>query len=102
MVAIAGVVGRVGEVAEADAHVAGERPGQGDGDGDAEDGVRDGEGIEVAIAKEEEAGGESPDEGDDGEDGVGQVGEREGKACGEGGETGTGDEALKAREEEVL
>lgn len=80
----------VGEVAEADAHVADDRVGEGDGEGDAEDRVGDGQGVEVAVAQEEQAGGESHDEGHGGEDGAGEVGDGEDGGGGERGEAGGG------------
>jgi hypothetical protein len=47
----------IGEVSEADAHVVVYRAGDGDSQCDAEDCVRHCYGIDVAIAKEDEAGG---------------------------------------------
>jgi hypothetical protein len=103
MVVLAAVmVMAVGKVAEADAHVVTDGAGDGESYRDAKDGVGDGQGIEVTVAEEEEAGGESPEGGDGGEDGVGQVGEREEGGCREGGGEGVGKQAEETQEEEVL
>lgn len=67
----------VGQVAEADAHVMVYRSGDGDGDGNTHDGVRHGQWIEVAVLNEEQAGGETPDQGDRREQWIGQMSERE-------------------------
>jgi hypothetical protein len=64
------VVVVVFEVAEAYAHVVVDVVGHGCGECHAEDSVRQGEGVEVAIAKEQQAGDGSPDEGEGDEDWV--------------------------------
>ena len=66
---------RIGEVAEADTHVADDWAGDGDGEADAEDGVGDRQRVEVAITQKELTGDESPEQGDGSEDGVGQMSE---------------------------
>lgn len=66
MVTVVAVRPGVVEIAEAYSHVADDGIGESDGEGDAEDGVGDGERIEVAITKEEQAGGEAEAEGDEG------------------------------------
>ena len=75
-----------GEVSESYAHIVVHGSGNSDGDAYAEDGMRESQGIDVAVAKEEQAAGESPDQGDRCKDRVGQVREREeecGYGCGE-------------------
>ena len=56
-----GRVVAVGEIAEAYPHVMVHGSGNCDGDGDAEDSVRQGEWIEVAVAEKDEAGGKAPE-----------------------------------------
>ena len=67
----------VGQVAEADAHVMVYRSRNGDGDGDSHDGVRNGQWIEIAVLKKEQAGGKAPYQCDRCEQGIGQMSERE-------------------------
>jgi len=62
------------EIAAADAHVVQEVIRDGDSEAHAEDSVGEGEGVEIAIAEEEDAGDRSPDESERDEDGVGNVG----------------------------
>jgi hypothetical protein len=62
------------EVAEADAHVAGDGVGHGDGEAHTEDAVGEGQRIEVAIAEEERAGDGSPYYGERDEDWIRDVG----------------------------
>ena len=57
------VVRTIGEIAEPDAHIVVDRTGDCDGDTDTEDGMGHGYGIDVSILKEEQAGGETPDQG---------------------------------------
>ena len=49
--------------------------GNGDGDGDAQDGMGDGQRIQVAIAEKHQAGQRTPDDGERRQNRVGQVGE---------------------------
>jgi hypothetical protein len=80
MVALAemkAVCGGVAEIAEADAHVPADRARDRDGDGDSKDGMHKAQRVEIAIAKEDHAGCNSPDECDDGEEGVGEMSDRE-------------------------
>lgn len=105
MVALAemkAVGGRVPEVAEADAHVAADRAGNRDGDGDSEDGMHQAQGVEVAVAKEDHAGRESPDERDNGEERVGKVSDGEESAgCGNRAAL-SGENAKQPEEDETL
>ena len=71
---------RVGEVAQADAHVVIDRSGNGDGNRDPQDGVRNAKRIEIAIANKKEARGYAPDQSDRREDGIGQMRQSE-DAC---------------------
>ena len=66
----------ISEIAKANPHVANDRAGHANRKSDAQDGVRDGQRIEVAVAQKEEARCETPDERADRQDRVGQVGER--------------------------
>src|SRR5579859_1322959 len=92
----------VAKIAETYAHVMQYGAGDGDGKRDAEDGMRQAQGIEVAIAKKDEAGGDAPDQGDRREDGIGQMREREeGGSCERGG-GGCWEHARHAGKEETL
>lgn len=82
------VAAAVSQVAEAHAHVVGERTGQGDGEADAKDGVGERKGVQIAVVQEEQAGNEPPDQRHRGQDGAGHVGEREDGCGGERGERG--------------
>jgi len=73
---------RVGEVAEANAQVADDVDGDGRRERDAEERVGEGERVEVAVAQEESAGDESPDQGEGGEDGIRQMGQGK-EGCGD-------------------
>jgi hypothetical protein len=99
---VMGVVSMIVQVSEADAHVVIQWAGDGDGHADAEDGVGDGQRIEVAIAQKEKAGGETPHRCDGREDGVGQVGEREHGGGGDDGSGGGGEQAEESEEKDVL
>jgi hypothetical protein len=61
----------VGEIAEPDEHIADDRAGQRNRDRDSEDGMRQGQRVEVSIVQKEEARGKAPDQGEDGQDGIG-------------------------------
>ena len=49
------VIWPVCEVAQADAHIVGDRTREGDGDADSEDSVGDSEWVEVAVIEEKRA-----------------------------------------------
>lgn len=90
------------DVAQADAHVVQDIRRNGDGYADTEDGMGDGQRINVARAEEDEAGGQSPDHGQRRKDWIGQVGEREYAGRDEGSHSGLGNNAQKARKEVSL
>ncbi len=92
----------VSEVAAADTHIVIQRARNGDGDGDSKDGVRNGQGIEVAVAEKDETRGKAPDQGDRGENGVGQMRQREDQGSDECGEPGVWKEPKQTGEEKAL
>jgi hypothetical protein len=75
----------VAEITKAHAHVPHHRTGNGDGNADAKDGVRDGERIQVPVAKKNQAGGESPNECQRRQDRIGQMRESKQARCRKGG-----------------
>lgn len=64
--------------------------------------MRDGQGVEVSVAKEEQACGQAEGEGDHSEDRAGQVRDGEDGCGGERGEAGAGQKTAETAEEEVL
>ena len=70
-----GVVRGIGEIAEANPHVADDRTWDGNGDGHAEDCVRNDERVQIAITQKVKAGHQPPDDGDYGQDRIRQVGQ---------------------------
>ena len=92
----------VGEVAQPDAHIVVHRRWNGDGERDSQDGVRQGQRIEIAIVEKEQAGGEAPKQGDGHENGAGQMGRGEDERGDEGGEFWVGKQAQDAREKKAL
>ena len=87
LVALATVTGRrdaaklparmIVEIAEADPHVTMQRARNSYRNAKSHDAVGYAEGVDVAVAKEQDAGDDSPNEGDGGEDRIRQMSERE-------------------------
>jgi hypothetical protein len=92
----------VAKVSEAYAHVVADVPRDGHCEADSEDGVGDSEDVEIAITKEEQAGGESPERGCYGEHGIGEVGDGEEADSSDDGAPLGWQEAKEAEEDEVL
>ena len=67
----------IGEIAESDSHAMVNRTRDGDGNADTEDDMHRGQGIDVAIPKEKQAGSGSPDQRRRCQDGIWQVRKRE-------------------------
>ena len=79
MVSVAAVMDgmrRVGEIAEADAHVVDGRAGHANGDGDAQDGMRHHQRVQIAIAQEVAGRTRGPRKRDHSQNRVRKVGER--------------------------
>ena len=92
----------VSEIAQPDAHVMVHRGWNRDGERDAQDGVRQGQGVEIAVAEKEQAGGESPKQCDGRENGAGHMGRGEDERSDGGGEFWIGKQAQETREKKAL
>lgn len=82
------MTGVVGEITESNAHVVVDRVGNRDGEAHAENAVSQRNGVEIAIAEEEQAGCSAPHKREHHQDGVGDVsdgeedgGERDGRCA---------------------
>jgi len=92
----------VSEVVQPDAHIMVYRRRNGDGERDSQNGVHDGQRIEIAIVEKEQAGGQSPKQGDGRENGAGQMGRGEDERGDDGGELWVGKQSQETREKKAL
>lgn len=92
----------VTQISQAHAHVMHDRSGDGDRYGDAEDGVGQGQRIDIAAAQKHKAGAQAPNERDRREDGVGEMGEGEHNRRGQRRPFAPGEKAQQSEQKESL